>query len=430
MNILLACDNSSILNTILFIKRLIDIIFIVAPIILVLMLTIDIAKNVMSKDDEENKRNVYIAIKRIVYCLVLFFVPAIIDGFMSYLDSYNVNFATCYDKATEENVDKLYQEETARFEEEEAKKDKEREANAQKIKEEQNKEEEDTKTAVKNAKKKQAQAQQNQNSSDNGAVSNSNVHYKGKAKRSKTYSSKTILDTITKEDFTSKITIKAKAGVKISQSFTVVGNYFVVNNVSSGSNSTYLTVYNKYTGKKVNSFDTNFGHANGSGYNTSNGNIYVTHGESSRSKVHRVPTANIESRTSLKASTISTPRNVSGAGYDAVKNKFYFASGGGIYNYSGGSMSLAASRKNYSWGGCQDFGVHDGIIYDARIKSETAIDLYKTSGGYLGSYKIKMSGLELEGVEYYGEGKKMAVLFNNYGNKENYIYIIDTIIPD
>ena len=104
MFILLACDNSSVLNTILFIKHLIDIIFIVAPIVLVLLLTIDIAKNVISKDDSENKRNVNIAIKRVVYCLALFFVPLIIDGVMSYLDNYNVNFATCYEKATDENI--------------------------------------------------------------------------------------------------------------------------------------------------------------------------------------------------------------------------------------------------------------------------------------------------------------------------------------
>ena len=72
MFILLACDNSSVLNTILFIKHLIDIIFIVAPIVLVLLLTIDIAKNVISKDDNENKKNINIEYKK--DCLLLSFV--------------------------------------------------------------------------------------------------------------------------------------------------------------------------------------------------------------------------------------------------------------------------------------------------------------------------------------------------------------------
>ena len=154
MNILLACDNSSILNTILFIKHLINIIFIVAPIVLVLLLTIDIAKNVISKDDDENKRNVNIAIKRVVYCLALFFVPVIIDGVMSYLDNYNVNFATCYEKATEENVQKYFDEETKRDEEKQAEKEKEREENKNKIQDEQNSEAEAIKKSIEDAGKK------------------------------------------------------------------------------------------------------------------------------------------------------------------------------------------------------------------------------------------------------------------------------------
>ena len=158
MNILLACDNSSVLNTILLIKRLIDIIFIVAPIILVLLLTLDIAKNVMNKDDSENKRNINIAIKRIIYCIALFFVPLIIDGVMSYLDNYNVNFAKCYDKATEENVQKYYDEETKRDEEKQAEIDKSRADNAKKVSDETTKEEEAAKKAATAAAKKVAAA--------------------------------------------------------------------------------------------------------------------------------------------------------------------------------------------------------------------------------------------------------------------------------
>ena len=160
MNILLACNNSSVLNTILFIKHLIDIIFIVAPIVLVLLLTIDIAKNVMSKDDSENKKNINIAIKRVVYCLALFFVPLIIDGVMSYLDSYNINFATCYEKATEENVKQYYAEETKRDEEKQAEINKERVENANKVNTEINNEENAAKLAAESAAKKAAAAAQ------------------------------------------------------------------------------------------------------------------------------------------------------------------------------------------------------------------------------------------------------------------------------
>ena len=65
------CDNSSFMAAMLFVKRIINIVFIVVPIILTLLFTIDLAKNVFSKDDKENQKNLKLGIKRIVYSLIL-----------------------------------------------------------------------------------------------------------------------------------------------------------------------------------------------------------------------------------------------------------------------------------------------------------------------------------------------------------------------
>ena len=103
MFILKACDSSSMLNTILLIKTIIGIVFVVTPILLVLFLTIDIAKNVFSGDDAESQKNVRLGVKRIIYSLVLLFVPLLVKGFMGMLDGYS-KVASCYNIATEAKV--------------------------------------------------------------------------------------------------------------------------------------------------------------------------------------------------------------------------------------------------------------------------------------------------------------------------------------
>ncbi len=116
MFILQACESSSMLNTILVIKHIINIVFIVTPILLVLFLTIDIAKNVFSADLNETQENVKIGVKRIVYSLVLLFVPLLVQGFMNMIDDYS-KVASCYTIATEAKVKELYEKEEAEYQE-------------------------------------------------------------------------------------------------------------------------------------------------------------------------------------------------------------------------------------------------------------------------------------------------------------------------
>ena len=422
MFILNFCENSTVLQTILFIRRIIDIVFIVAPLLLALFLTIDLAKNVLSKDDNDNQKNLKLAIKRIILSIALMFIPLLVKTFMGMIDAYS-KVAQCYDNANEAYIDKLYKQEQEFIKQKEEEKEKQHQENAQIV-------EEERKAAEEARRKAEEDAKKNKNNNDPAQQdSNSNVKYKGKAKRNKTYGSIKILDTINKNDFTDKDKIQSTSNAKIAQSFAVVGNNYVVIHVNSFNSHSHVVVYNKYSNKKVNEMNDNFGHANGAAYNAKTNNIYVTHGALSRSKVHKFSAKNIESKKSTGSSSFSTSRNVSGAGYDDKTGKFYFASGDGIYEYKNGSMKHVATRKSFVFGMSQDFDVYDGIIYDIRINGGNTIDLYKTSGGYLGSYRVSMSGLELESIDYFGEGAKMALLFNHYGNKTNYIYVIDGIMP-
>ena len=115
MYILKGCDSSSMLNAILFIKNIISIIFVVVPIVLALFFTIDLVKNVFAKDDRDNQKNLQLGIRRIIYSLVLLFVPLLVKTFMGMISDYS-KVANCYDIATESKVKELYDKEEKEYE--------------------------------------------------------------------------------------------------------------------------------------------------------------------------------------------------------------------------------------------------------------------------------------------------------------------------
>ncbi len=149
MHILAVCDNSSMLNTILFIKNIMKIIFVVVPIVLALLFSIDLAKNVFAKDDKDNLK---LGIKRIVYSIVLMFVPLIVETFMGMISDYS-KVAKCYDIATEQKVKELQEKEEDEYEKKKEEARKAKEEQKQKVDEEKKAEEKARKEAEKGANK-------------------------------------------------------------------------------------------------------------------------------------------------------------------------------------------------------------------------------------------------------------------------------------
>lgn len=419
-----ACTNASVLATILFIKRIVKILSIIVPAVLVALLTIDIGKAVLESDEEGLRKAQKLSVKRIVYAIIVFFVPIIVDATFNLLSGTKLVGTACYTNATEENIEKLVKAEKDKKAVKQAEKDKA-------IEEAKKAREKAKKQTEKDRKKAIDQAKQNvNNKANNDNVTSTNHSYNGKAKLSKSYSSIKVLDTLKKSDFEKKQTVKTSLGRVTAQSFTVVGNNYVVGFINYSNTQTAIGVYNKSTAKRVNHFTGfSFGHTNGMGYNVKSGNIYVTHGLLSRSKVHMFKASGIESRKSIGASSFNAPISVSGIGYDRVTGKLYYASGDGIYRYSNGKTTKVVNRKNFVFGMSQDICVHNDIIYDLRISGGNALDIHTTSGKYLGTYKFNV-GNEVESIDYYGEGEKMALLFHNSGGSTNhYIYVIDTIMP-
>lgn len=109
------CGGSGFLKVLLFIKEIMDIIFIIVPIGLIIMMLIDLSKAVMAGDAEEMKKVSKIVVKRIVYAVVLFAVPTIVSIFNSLLGELSTNsYATCLTMASDkETLARLEEDEKA-----------------------------------------------------------------------------------------------------------------------------------------------------------------------------------------------------------------------------------------------------------------------------------------------------------------------------
>lgn len=103
------CKDNALLSVIYIVRKVMEVIFIIVPIILIVLVTIDIAKNVVAAKEEDMKKNRNIAIKRIIYAIAIFFVPAIVNLIMNTIyrtvdDSSEQSFFACWDHATLDNV--------------------------------------------------------------------------------------------------------------------------------------------------------------------------------------------------------------------------------------------------------------------------------------------------------------------------------------
>lgn len=99
------CGGADILKVIKFVFILLDLILFIVPVGLIIMVMIDFAKNVMAGKVDDMKKNANIAIKRIMYCVVLFLVPTIVNFVISLVSDAGVTAASCIELATADDTD-------------------------------------------------------------------------------------------------------------------------------------------------------------------------------------------------------------------------------------------------------------------------------------------------------------------------------------
>ena len=72
------CNNTDVLKTFYFIKELIKLAFIIIPIGSIVILSFDLFKNVISDNENEQKKNLNIFVRRIIFMVVVFLIPTIV----------------------------------------------------------------------------------------------------------------------------------------------------------------------------------------------------------------------------------------------------------------------------------------------------------------------------------------------------------------
>ena len=104
-----ACTNPDILRVIYFGRLIVDIVKIVIPIGLIIMGMIDFSKSIVTSDDGVQKKNMKLLVKRIVFAVLVFAVPWIVEVLMINLGNLteDVNFTDCLENATGDCIDQL-----------------------------------------------------------------------------------------------------------------------------------------------------------------------------------------------------------------------------------------------------------------------------------------------------------------------------------
>lgn len=104
-----ACTNPDILRVIYFAKLILDIVKIVIPVGLIIMGMIDFSKSVVTSDEGTQKKNVKLFVKRIIFAVLVFAVPWIVETLIVSLGNLTdgVNFTDCLKNANPEKIEEL-----------------------------------------------------------------------------------------------------------------------------------------------------------------------------------------------------------------------------------------------------------------------------------------------------------------------------------
>lgn len=104
------CGGADILRILKFVFKLLDLVLFIVPMGLIIMVILDFSKNVIAGKEDEMKKNVSVAIKRIIYCMVIFLVPTIVNFAVNFVSGTGDNIAAkasyCIDYAKNKDLSK------------------------------------------------------------------------------------------------------------------------------------------------------------------------------------------------------------------------------------------------------------------------------------------------------------------------------------
>ena len=100
------CETSTVLKVFYFIIQLIKIACILIPTGLLLMMSFDFFKNLLTSEESEMQKNTKLVFKRVLYCVIVFAIPTIVNLTVRILNSADVKliYNTCISNATIEKI--------------------------------------------------------------------------------------------------------------------------------------------------------------------------------------------------------------------------------------------------------------------------------------------------------------------------------------
>lgn len=104
INFLSACEDYSFLSVILLVKRGLELICIFAPIILILMTSIEIAKIVLNPDSKASKSAISKTIQKVIAAVAIFFIPTVVSLLLEMLGQTDYNATACWSNSNNETI--------------------------------------------------------------------------------------------------------------------------------------------------------------------------------------------------------------------------------------------------------------------------------------------------------------------------------------
>lgn len=98
------CQKSNVLELISFILKALKLVCVIVPIMLIVFVTIDFIKGIAGSQDEI-KKIFSIVIKRIIYAVLIFFAPLIVNVIVGILGDLGIDYMECIENATDEKIE-------------------------------------------------------------------------------------------------------------------------------------------------------------------------------------------------------------------------------------------------------------------------------------------------------------------------------------
>lgn len=102
------CNNPDVLRVIMYIKILLKYVFILVPMGLILMMGLDFFKNVVASKEEDMNKNTKLSLKRLIFCVALFFVPTIVSLIVKIIDDsleIDTSYISCITNAESSTIE-------------------------------------------------------------------------------------------------------------------------------------------------------------------------------------------------------------------------------------------------------------------------------------------------------------------------------------